>query len=90
MYVARGDENRYLYSSRAIIEEFNILTDERPDSCTCKFRYRSKDVEIRVKYLENGDLELKYDHAKAVTPGQFCCLYQGELCLGGGIIKEVF
>ena len=90
LYVASGDENRYLYSSRAIIEEFNFLTDERPDSCTCKFRYRSKDVEIRVKYLENGDLELKYDHAKAVTPGQFCCLYQGEVCLGGGIIKEVF
>ena len=51
---------------------------------------RSHDVEIQVKYLENGDLELTYDGAKAVTPGQFCCLYQGDLCLGGGIIKEVF
>ncbi len=90
LYVASGDENRYLYSNRAIIEEFNFLTDERPEKCTCKFRYRSHDVEIQVKYLENGDLELTYDRAKAVTPGQFCCLYQGDLCLGGGIIKEVF
>ena len=90
LHLGGHHEKSYLYSSRAIIEEFNFLTDERPDSCTCKFRYRSKDVEIRVKYLENGDLELKYDHAKAVTPGQFCCLYQGEVCLGGGIIKEVF
>ena len=90
LYVASGDENRYLYSNKAIIEEFNFLTDERPSECTCKFRYRSKDVPIQIKYLENGDLELSYDHAKAVTPGQFCCLYQGDVCLGGGIIKEVF
>ena len=90
LYVASGDENRCLYSNRAIIEEFNFLTDERPKECTCKFRYRSHDVDIQVKYLENGDLELTYDRAKAVTPGQFCCLYQGDLCLGGGIIKEVF
>ena len=90
LYVASGDENRYLYSNKAIIEEFNFLTDERPSECTCKFRYRSKDVPIQIKYLENGDLELSYEHAKAVTPGQFCCLYQGDVCLGGGIIKEVF
>ena len=90
LYVASGDENRYLYSNRAIIEDFNFLTDERPNECTCKFRYRSHDVDIQVKYLENGDLELTYNKAKAVTPGHFCCLYQGDLCLGGGIIKEVF
>ena len=90
LYVASGDENRYLYSNKAIIEDFNFLTDERPSECTCKFRYRSKDVPIQIKYLENGDLELSYEHAKAVTPGQVCCLYQGDVCLGGGIIKEVF
>ncbi len=90
LYVASGNENCYLYSNKAIIEDFNFLTDDRPKKCTCKFRYRSHDVEIQVTYLENGDLELHYDQAKAVTPGQFCCLYQNDVCLGGGIIKEVF
>ena len=90
LYVASGNEKCYLYSNKAIIEDFNFLTDDRPKKCTCKFRYRSHDVEIQVTYLENGDLELHYDQAKAVTPGQFCCLYQNDVCLGGGIIKEVF
>ena len=52
LYVAVGDDNKYLYSSTAIIEEFNYLTDKRPSKCTCKFRYRQSDIDINVKYLD--------------------------------------
>lgn len=90
LYVASGDENNYLYSTSAIIEDFNFLTDERLDTCTCKFRYRQKDIDVKVEYLENNCLKVTYESAKAVTPGQFCVLYNEEICLGGGIIKEVF
>lgn len=90
LYVASGDENQYLYSNEAILEDFNFLTEERPIKCTCKFRYRSRDVNIHVEYLEGNGIRLTYDGAKAVTPGQFCVLYQGDICLGGGIIKEVY
>ena len=90
LYVASGDENNYLYSTKAIIEDFNFLTDERPEMCTCKFRYRQKDINVRVEYLSSNNLSVIYDSAKAVTPGQFCVLYLGDTCLGGGMIKEVF
>lgn len=89
LYVAVGDDNKYLYSSTAIIEEFNYLTDKRPSKCTCKFRYRQSDIDINVKYLDNNNLLLSYKGSKAVTPGQFCVLYDKDICLGGGIIKEV-
>ena len=88
LYVASGDENKYLYSKNAIIENFNFLTDIRPEKCTCKFRYRQKDIDVEVKYIDDSTLSLTYN-AKSVTPGQFCVLYQDDLCLGGGIIKEV-
>ena len=88
LYVASGEESKYLYSKNAIIENFNFLTDNRPNECTCKFRYRQKDIPVKVEYLENNNLKLTY-YAKAVTPGQFCVLYDKEVCLGGGIIKEV-
>ena len=90
LYVASGEESKYLYSNCAIIKNCNFLTEKRPKKCTCKFRYRSKDVDVRVEYLENNSLKLIYQNAKAVTPGQFCALYLGELCLGGGIISEVY
>lgn len=89
LYVANGDENRYLYTNSALIENFNFLTDIRPKKCTCKFRYRQKDVSVNIEYLGNNNLKLTYENAKAVTPGQFCVLYQEETCLGGGIIQEV-
>ena len=90
LYVATGDENNYLYSTSAIIENFNFLSDERPITCTCKFRYRQKDIDIKVVYLDNNTIKVIYNGAKAVTPGQFCVLYNNDTCLGGGLIKEVF
>ena len=89
LYVAIGDDNKYLYSTCALIEEFNYLTDYKPSKCTCKFRYRQPDIDVEVDYLDNNMLNLKYKGSKAVTPGQFCVLYDGDICLGGGIIKEV-
>ena len=78
-----------MFSNHAIITDFNFLTDDRVEECTCKFRYRGIDIPVHVKYLDNNTLELTYNKAKAVTPGQFCVLYLGDECLGGGIIKEV-
>ena len=89
LYVAIGDDSPSLYSNEAIIEDFNYMTDKRPTSCSCKFRYRQPDINIIVEYLENNMIKVKYNRVRAVTPGQFCVLYDGDICLGGGIIKEV-
>ena len=45
---------------------------------------------IVVKKLDNGNLLVTYKQGvKAVTEGQACVLYNGDECLGGGIIKKV-
>ncbi len=89
LYVAVGDENKYLVSFEAIIEDVNLF-EELPEKCTAKFRYRQKDNEVFVSLLDNGNLLVKYPQGvKSVTTGQACVLYDGDVCLGGGIIKEV-
>ena len=90
LYVANGDENKYLYSTKVIINDFNFLTDKKIKNCSCKFRYRQEDVRCVVSNISGSTLEIVYDKTRAVTPGQFCVLYDNEKCLGGGIIDKVF
>ena len=89
LYVAIGEDNPYLYSDSCIIDTINFNCDDRPTKCTAKFRYRAKDYPVTLEYLENGEIRVNYDNIKAVTPGQACVFYDGEKCLGGGIIKTV-
>ena len=89
LYVAFGDDNKYLISDEAVIESFNFISDLRPTFASCKFRYRGEDVPVRIEYVKDNEIVVKYDAAKAVTPGQACVVYLGEEVIGGGIIKEV-
>lgn len=90
LYIAYGDDSKYLLSNEAIIEDMNYISDKHPVFATAKFRYRSEDVPVTIEYLENNQIRVKYDNVKAVTPGQACVIYLGEQCLMGGIIKQVF
>ena len=91
LYVASGDENKYLFSNSALIKDFNYLSDDLVTNCSCKFRYRQQDIPVEVEYLENGNILVKYPQkVKSVTPGQACVLYLNDLCIAGGIINEVY
>ena len=89
LYVSLGDDTKYLQTTEAVIEDINFISDERPLKCTAKFRYRQEDIDVELEYIEDGNILVKYDNVKSVTPGQACVFYIGEECLGGGIIKEV-
>jgi len=91
LYVAFGENNEYLYSDECIINQINFISDKRPTKCTARFRYRSKDVNVELEYISKGEIRVKYkDTTTGVTPGQACVLYDGEECLGSGIIDKVY
>jgi tRNA-specific 2-thiouridylase len=53
-----------------------------------KTRYRQADAACTFQAVEGG-FELVFDEAQwAVTPGQSAVLYDGEVCLGGGVIAS--
>jgi len=89
LYVSEGEDNDYLKSTSCIIDNVNYISDKRPIKCTAKFRYRQKDNDVTLTYLDNGEIEVSYNNVKAVTPGQACVIYDGEEVILGGIIKEV-
>ena len=90
LYVAEGNENKYLLSYACEIEDVNLL-DELPKECTAKFRYRQEDHKVTIEKLDNNNLLIKYpEGVKSVTEGQACVLYNKEECQGGGIIKKIY
>ena len=90
LYICIGEDNDYLISDSCIIEDVNYLGDKKIIECNAKFRYRQKDNPVSLEWLDSGEILVKYPQGvKSVTPGQACVLYDGEECLGGGIIKTV-
>lgn len=63
---------------------------EHPMDCTSKVRSAQKERDARIEPLENGDVKVTFFHPNdAITPGQSAVFYDGEVLLGGGIIKEL-
>lgn len=59
-----------------------------PFRCQAKTRYRQADQACTITALDGDRAEVVFDHAqRAVTPGQSVVFYQGDECLGGGIIQ---
>lgn len=53
---------------------------------TVKARYRQIDVPARI-ILDNNEIFVHFkDPQRAITPGQSIVYYQGDICLGGGVI----
>jgi len=93
LFVAQGENHPALFSVSLQGEDpvwISGRAPELPMKCTAKFRYRQADIPVTVSELEDGNLNIQFDHpVKAVTPGQAAVLYDGEVCLGSSIIRSV-
>jgi len=57
--------------------------------CTAKVRYRQSDQACSVEVLESGGVHVRFHQPqRAVTPGQYVVFYDGEVCLGGGVVDR--
>lgn len=93
LIVCQGENNEHLFSDRLLASGFSTTMAHMPNrefNCQAKFRYRQKDIDVKVKFLDDDHIEVTYDRVKAVTPGQACVLYDGQICIGSAIIDEVY
>ncbi|MDG6332382.1 tRNA 2-thiouridine(34) synthase MnmA [Glaesserella parasuis] len=92
LIVAQGQDNSALLSSGLIASQLHWV-DRQPIReklrCTVKTRYRQADILCEIQPLDDETIRVIFDEPQiAVTPGQSAVFYQGEVCLGGGIIEE--
>lgn len=98
LYVVQGSEHPALYSYGLLATDVNWICGHPPVnettgrvSCTAKFRYRQADQAVTIQILPDSRCLVRFEKPqKAVTPGQAVVFYDGEICLGGGIIHHIY
>jgi tRNA-uridine 2-sulfurtransferase len=91
LFVEPDFDHPYLYSDEALITDVIWRGPKTEGKMTAKFRYRQKDHEVDVKWLDDHTIMASYPKKiRAVTPGQVCAFYQGKVCVGSGFIQEAY
>ncbi|MDP5007783.1 MAG: tRNA 2-thiouridine(34) synthase MnmA, partial [Glaciimonas sp.] len=88
LYVVQGHDHPWLLSSNLQAGQTSWVAGAapQPSKLSAKTRYRQADMACHFN-AEADQFSLAFDAAQwAVTPGQSAVLYDGDVCLGGGII----
>jgi tRNA-specific 2-thiouridylase len=89
LYVVQGNEHRSLYSSAMTcltIHWVDGTGPTLPGELHVKTRYRQPDQLCTLERTKETYRVFFDEPQRAVTPGQWACFYDGDVCLGGGII----
>ncbi|GHD69531.1 tRNA 2-thiouridine(34) synthase MnmA [Jeongeupia chitinilytica] len=89
LIVVQGHDHPLLLKSTLLALDCSWISGDLPAEgrYTAKTRYRQQDAACTLRHVDGG-VELVFDEPQwAMTPGQSMVLYQGDVCLGGGIIQ---
>ena len=91
LFVVQGD-HPWLHSQNLTAQQVSWVAGQPPKfpfRAKAKTRYRQADQPCEVTQGDNGDVYVNFiQPQRAVTPGQSVVFYQGDNCLGGGIITQ--
>jgi tRNA-specific 2-thiouridylase len=90
LYVVQGHDHPWLLSPTLSTDQISWIAGHAPDTSalSAKTRYRQADVPCTFHSDSDTTFSLAFDTPQwAVTPGQSAVLYDGDICLGGGIIS---
>ncbi len=89
LVVVQGTDHPALYTDSLTVSSIHWIgkVPELPLQCFAKTRYRQADQACTISPLDQGYRVNFTLPQRSVTPGQSVVFYQGDHCLGGGIIN---
>jgi len=93
LIAVQGKHHPLLFSRGLVSGPIDWVAGEPPSGtfrCKAKTRYRQPDQDCEVEVIEGGVRVVFDDAQRAVTPGQSVVFYEGDVCLGGGVIEETW
>ena len=91
LWVVQGHEHPWLKSTALSAQDCSWVAGAAPalGAMAAKTRYRQFDAACELRSASAAGCELVFSQPQwAVTPGQSAVLYQGDVCLGGGVIAS--
>jgi tRNA-specific 2-thiouridylase len=89
LWVVQGHDHPLLLSHTLHAQDASWVAGEppAPGEMAAKTRYRQADAACTLSDVDGAAFSLSFPQAQwAVTPGQSAVLYDGDVCLGGGVI----
>jgi tRNA-specific 2-thiouridylase len=91
LIVVQGHDHPALLKPQLDALEMHWISGTPPDTSrayAAKTRYRQQDAKCRIALNGADGTRFSFNEAQwAVTPGQSVVAYDGDICLGGGIIE---
>jgi tRNA-specific 2-thiouridylase len=90
LWVVQGHDHPWLQSDALAALDASWVAGHAPHAgrYAAKTRYRQADAPCRLATNAEAGFSLAFDEPQwAVTPGQSAVVYDGDVCLGGGVIQ---
>jgi tRNA-specific 2-thiouridylase len=91
IFISNHYRSEEMFRNTFEVAALNWVTEKpKNKDLSVKIRHGEKHYACRISFLKNGNVKVKLvdEMDKGIAAGQFAVFYEGEYCLGGGVILE--